>query len=84
MGFLLSHQIRKLTKTEAKIKETVDKLANADIECVEDLEGLAIELQDRSAFKKFLIEEAGIPSVTSMRITQRLFEKQALAAKSVN
>ncbi|KAA8494516.1 CBL-interacting protein kinase 23 [Porphyridium purpureum] len=60
-------------KSDAKIKETVDKLAGADIECVEDLEGLAVELADRNAFKAFLTGEAGVPSVTAMRITQRLF-----------
>eukprot|EP00182_Erythrolobus_australicus_P003336 CAMPEP_0185832958 /NCGR_PEP_ID=MMETSP1353-20130828/2394_1 /TAXON_ID=1077150 /ORGANISM="Erythrolobus australicus, Strain CCMP3124" /LENGTH=462 /DNA_ID=CAMNT_0028531195 /DNA_START=39 /DNA_END=1427 /DNA_ORIENTATION=+ len=60
-------------KTEAKIMETVEKLAEAEIECVEDLEAVARELSNKTEFKAFLTKEAGLPPVTAMRLAQRLF-----------
>jgi len=60
-------------KSEAKVMETVQKLAEAEIECVEDLEAVARELNNKNDFKTWLSKEAGIPVVTSMRLSQRLF-----------
>eukprot|EP00184_Porphyridium_aerugineum_P000653 CAMPEP_0184693344 /NCGR_PEP_ID=MMETSP0313-20130426/1587_1 /TAXON_ID=2792 /ORGANISM="Porphyridium aerugineum, Strain SAG 1380-2" /LENGTH=461 /DNA_ID=CAMNT_0027151401 /DNA_START=290 /DNA_END=1675 /DNA_ORIENTATION=+ len=60
-------------KSEDKILETVKKLADADMDCIEDLEALALELNDKTEFKTWLTKEAGIPTVTAMRIAQKLF-----------
>eukprot|EP00183_Erythrolobus_madagascarensis_P004317 CAMPEP_0185857622 /NCGR_PEP_ID=MMETSP1354-20130828/29599_1 /TAXON_ID=708628 /ORGANISM="Erythrolobus madagascarensis, Strain CCMP3276" /LENGTH=491 /DNA_ID=CAMNT_0028559893 /DNA_START=90 /DNA_END=1565 /DNA_ORIENTATION=+ len=60
-------------KSEAKVLETVEKLAEAEIECVEDLEAVAREMNNKSDFKTFLTKEASVPAVTAMRLAQRLF-----------
>lgn len=61
-------------KPQKRIEDVVNKLADLDIDCVEDIQFLAETLKNPPVLTKWLEDKSKLPSLTCMRISSFFFE----------
>mmetsp|Transcript_13060 Transcript_13060/g.40224 ORF Transcript_13060/g.40224 Transcript_13060/m.40224 type:complete len:498 (+) Transcript_13060:216-1709(+) len=60
-------------KPDRKLEDTVQKLSEIDIDCVEDVQAVAEFMGNPEKFRQWLESESSLPAVTSMRISKMFF-----------